>query len=300
VGRRRSNTRKFGWPSDAHRIIYDPRYVFSEGEMALLAALTHDRSLELRLSDVLEPRHSIAPAHSWGGLERMVRERPVTTTIIDLSAVDPRPSCEAALTGLRTLFPHLGLLLVVRRHRDPFTLFRLGRAGIRNLVLLAVEDLNRELSRGLARAGEGGAASLVTRFLSPYLPGREMEVVYLAMDSIHRRWSAEALAGEVGLSRPFLSECLKAHGLPSLGHFLLWARLFHAGHWLEEPGRTGESVSRQLEYSSGSAFRRALRNYTGATPTEVAEGGGLSLVLRAFLSQRGLSAPRSRFRVSVA
>src|ERR671934_141929 len=48
---------------------------------------------------------------------------------------------------------------------------------------------------------------------------------------------------------------------------------------VEEPGRTGESVSRQLEYSSGAAFRRALREYTGATPTHVAERGGLEFVL---------------------
>ena len=41
----------------------------------------------------------------------------------------------------------------------------------------------------------------------------------------------EELAAEVGLSRPHLSQRFKNAGLPSVGHFLLWARLFHAGHW---------------------------------------------------------------------
>jgi len=251
--------------------------------MALLAVLAGDRALEIRLGELLEPRHALALGHSWGGLLRVVRERPVTGAVVDLAAVPSLPSSEGALADLRGQFPHLGLVLLVRKLRDPVRLFRLGRAGIRSLILLSVQDLEAELGRALARAEEESATSLVTRILSPYLPRRELRMAYLAMDSIHRRWSAEDLAREVGLTRPFISERLKAFGLPSLGHFLIWTKLFHAGHWLEEPGRNGESVGRQLEYSSGAAFRRALKHYTGATPTRVREGGGLRLVLRRFL-----------------
>ena len=42
-------------------------------------------------------------------------------------------------------------------------LFRLGRAGIRNLLLLSVDHLERELPRTLARADADGTASLVAR-----------------------------------------------------------------------------------------------------------------------------------------
>ena len=125
-------------------------------------------------------------------------------------------------------------------------------------------------------------------------------MAFQAMDGVHLRWTAESMADSVGLTRPFLSERLKLFGLPSLGHFLLWTRLFHAGHWLEEPGRTGESVGRQLEYSSGAAFRRALKHYTGATPTDIREGGGLALVLRMFALRNDLRAPRPGRRVTVA
>lgn len=230
----------------------------------------------------------------------MVRERPVTGAVVDLDAVPSFPSAEGALAGMRGQFPHLGLVLLLRRHRDPFTLFRLGKAGIANLLLLLLEEPRLELGKCLARATDVGATSHVLRALSPYLSPRELRVAFLAMDSIHLRWSAEELAEEVGLSRPHLSETLKRAGLPSAGHLLLWTRLFHAGHWLEEPGRTGESVGRQLEYSSGAAFRRALKLCTGATPTEVREGGGLRLVLRHFFRRTGLPAPGTRFRVGVA
>lgn len=251
--------------------------------MALFAALAGDRSLEDRLEKLLNPEDALAFGHSWGGLVRVVRERPVTGAVVDLKSVPPVPSPEAALFDLRAQYPHLGLVLLVRELRDPFTLFRLGRAGIRNLILLSTEDLVTDLGKAVARAAEGSATSLVMRYLSPYLPRRELRLAHMAMDSVHHRWSAEDMAQEVGLTRPFLSERMKRFGLPSLGHFLIWTRLFHAGHWLEEPGRTGESVGRQLEYSSGAAFRRALKHYTGETPMGVREGGGLRLVMRCFL-----------------
>jgi AraC-like DNA-binding protein len=266
--------------------------------MALFAVLAGERALEIRLGELLEPRHALALSHSWGGLIRVVRERPVTGAIVDLATVPSFLSSEAALADLRGQFPHLGLVLLVRKLRDPVSLFRLGRAGIRSLILLSVQNLELELGRALARAGEESATSLVTRILSPYLPRRELRMAYLAMDSVHRRWSAEELADEVGLTRPFISERLKAFGLPSLGHFLLWTRLFHAGHWLEEPGRTGESVGRQLEYSSGAAFRRALKHYTGATPTGVREGGGLHLIMRRFLLRPSTAGAGARITVA--
>ncbi|TFH64622.1 MAG: AraC family transcriptional regulator [Gemmatimonadales bacterium] len=261
--------------------------------MALLAVLAGDRPLKLRLTELLEPQHSLASVHSWGGLLRIVRERPATGAIVNLEAIPVYPSSERILAGLRTQFPHLGLVILIQKRRDPFTLFLLGKAGIRHLVLLQVDESKHELAKTLARAGEEGDTSFVVRALSPYLPRRELRIAHLAMDSVHRRWSAEELADEVGLTRPYLSERFRKVGFPSLGHFLLWTKLFHAGHWLEEPGRTGESVGRQLEYSSGAAFRRALKLYTGATPTEVREGGGVHLIWQHFLRRNGLRAPRS-------
>ena len=130
--------------------------------------------------------------------------------------------------------------------------------------------------------------ALVTRALSAYLPSRETLAVRLALRGAQLGWTTGELAARAGLTRAHLSVRLKAAGLPSAGHLLVWAKLLHAGRWLGDPGRTGESVSRQLEYSDGSAFRRALRNYTGATPMGIRDAGGLKPVLDAFLSTCGL------------
>lgn len=257
--------------------------------MALTALFTSDPALIAAPQRLGGEAHPVAVASSWTGFLRLVRERPVTAAVLDASAVVPggQPP-EDALSEFRSLYPNLSLILLSRCHNDPVWLFQLGRAEVRDLILLDIEDLARSGPRALDRASERGATAVVTREMSPYLPGRGLNAVRIAMDGVHRRWSTDAFAAAVGLSRPFLSERLKECGLPSAGHLLIWTRLLHAGFWLEEPGRTGESVSRQLEYSSGAAFRRALKLYTGATPTEVTREGGLSFVLGRLFEACGL------------
>jgi AraC-like DNA-binding protein len=255
--------------------------------MAITALLTRDAALQASLQGAVGGGHRIAATYNWDSLIRLVRERPVTAAALDESALPAERPPEDAIADIEARFPNLGIIVLSNREADPTRLFRLGRAGILNLVLLGVDDLSRALPRALQRAAERSATARVVRAMVPYLPRRELDSVRVAMEGIHNRWSADSFAAEVGLSRAFLSERLKACCLPPVGHLLIWVRLFHAGFWLEEPGRTGQSVSRQLEYSSGAAFRRALKLYTGATPSEVTEHGGLSFVLDRFINTCG-------------
>ncbi len=269
--------------------------------MGFVALLSHDRPVRSQVERSLGPAHALAATPSWPALVRLVRERPVTSALLDLSTLERQGRSESRLHGLRERFPHLPLILLARPNENPVTLFRLGRAGVRDLVLLQVDDLDRELARALVRVGLRGPTAVVTRALARLVPQRELWAVRLAMDGLHHRWRADEFAAQLSLSRPHLSACLQEVGLPSAGHLLTWSKLLHAGHWLEEPGRSGESVSRQLEYSSGAAFRRALRLYAGATPTQIMERGGLNFVLDRFMDACGYSTREARpLRVSVA
>ena len=251
--------------------------------MPFIAAFSTDsHDIEASLREI----HSdfvVARVVSWARLQWLVRERPVAAVILDSAALPSRSHPERDVIEILRRFPSLSAVLLARPGMDGASLFRLGRAGLSGLVLLPQEPLGDSLLRATVRAMSNGVEALVTRALGPWLPRREREAVRFAMDGAQIRWSADDLAAKVGLTRAHLSVRLKTSGLPSVGHLLTWARLLHAGRWLGDPGRSAESVSRQLEYANGATFRRALRSYVGLTPTEVRERGGGAPVLDRFL-----------------
>jgi len=266
--------------------------------MAYVALFTRDRATDHVLTSGLERSHELVKAGTWARLFWLVRERPVTLVVVDGAVLPPRGATRA-LGDLLELFPSVGTLLVTRGALDARTLFELGRAGLEDLVLLSTEGVVCDVGRAAMRALSGGTAAAVTRTVSPALPRRELAAARLALEAPLRGWDTEQLATRVGLSRPHLSVRLRSAGLPSAGKLLTWARMLHAGTWLTDPGRTAESVSRQLGYSSGSAFRRALRNYVGGTPTELIANGGFTAVLESFVEACDLAGP-SRLARSVA
>lgn len=257
--------------------------------MALIALASRDRELVRTVRASLDRRwHDLVQARSWEVLPRQLRERPVSALLLDLALLPPVGP--VAVRALQRGFPGLPLVALARL-KDPRTVFELGQQRIRHLIVMDAEASTLELRRSVVRAGERAAPGLVARWLGGLVDPRGLEVVRASLELTHRCWSADRFARSFGLSRPVLSEHLKGMGLPSVGQLMLWGRLLHAGHWLPDPARSGESVARQLEYANGSVFRRALRSHVGCTPTELAEGGGLGRVLRALIRGQDLPVP---------
>jgi len=259
--------------------------------MAFLSVLSRDAAVEQASSEALGADCAVARAGSWPRLLALVAERPATGVVLDselLKSEGGADRCESALVELATRFPSLWVVLVARPSIDPLTLFRLGRRGIRGLVLARLEDVRLGVVDAIRGAVSTSTESLVASAFSAHFPARETRAVRLALRGAQLGWGADELAIRSGLTRAHMSVRLRAVGLPSAGHLLVWAKLLHAGRWLSDPGRSGESVSRQLDYSSGAAFRRALRNYVGATPGEIRAQGGLAPILVSFGTACGI------------
>jgi AraC-like DNA-binding protein len=252
--------------------------------MALTTVLTRNAAMAQATTVALGEEHALLRVATWTRLAWTLRERAVTCALIDGQALPSRDP-EGALVEMGRLHPSIVLVLMAGEELSTRLLFRLGRAGVEGLVTLPVDGVVRELPTTVRRALARSTASAVMKVISPSLPRRETEALRLCMEGAQRGWGAEDVADRLGLTRPHLSVGLERHGLPSLGHLLVWSRLLHAARWLGEPGRSAESVSRQLGYSSGSAFRRALRNYVDMTPTEVVEAGGFGVVLERFVDE---------------
>ncbi len=219
---------------------------------------------------------------------RLVRERPVSAALVDAGSLCDRDGdpCDLSLSqvdALRRGFPSVGLLVLCRSTVRGELLFRLGSQVTGPMRLFPDSEPVRRLLVEVDRSLEASASRQVLSALLPHVLDREVETVRRMVAGLHLRWSAERFAASNGMTRPALSQRLKGGGLLPVGRLLLWSRLLHAAVWLCEPGRSADSVGRQLEYSTGAAFRRALRVYTGATPTQVIRKGGLPFVLSRFL-----------------
>lgn len=259
--------------------------------MALVSLLTRDADVERAVRRPLAESHVVARTGSWERVIHLLRERPTTLVLLDGACLPPAGSV-ASVVEIRSRFPSVAVVFLARPALDPYELLRLGRAGVDRLLLVRVDDVERSARETVAKGLSHSTDALVTRAVSPYLSQRSLCALRMALEGVQRGWDTGGLAGVMELSRPHLSVCLKGSGLPSAGHLMVWARMLHAGRWLSDPGRTAESVSRQLEYSSGAAFRRALRAYTGVTPSEAVALGGLAFVLDRFLIRCGLVGAR--------
>ena len=256
--------------------------------MSLLTVLTAADTLEARIDGALKSHHDLTRAMTWDGARRLVRERPVSGVVVDSERLVTPTEAESQsatvyLRGIRRDFPSVGLVVVARPDTQGELLFHLGRAGLADLRLIRTEELPFRLNGELNKALRWGAASRVTQALSSRVPRRHLPLLRTTFETLHRQLNADEFARTVGAHRPQLSQSLVASGLPSVGRLLLWGRLLQAALWLVEPGRTAESVSRQLEYSNGAAFRRALRRRLDATPSGVVAAGGLTYALDRFL-----------------
>jgi AraC-like DNA-binding protein len=94
------------------------------------------------------------------------------------------------------------------------------------------------------------------------------------------------LARSAGCSPRTLRRTLQAAGLPTPEQLLAWRRLLHAARLLDD-GRSADSVARSLEFSSGSALRKSLKQVTGLRPRELAARGGLRLLAALLLRRCG-------------
>jgi len=115
--------------------------------MPFLGLLSRDVDVERAVRRPLQERHVVARAGGWDRFVRLLRERPVTVAVLDESSLPAAAGTAGAVAELRSGFPSLPLVLVARPDTDPFSLLRLGRAGVERLILVRVDDLEHPFGR---------------------------------------------------------------------------------------------------------------------------------------------------------
>jgi AraC-like DNA-binding protein len=223
--------------------------------MAFIAALQPNLADRELLAAAVNS-HQVLWSDSWRELQRHVRRHPVSAAVMDLHA-ETRKDGALRVFRFTQRFPLTPL--IVWGDADGRELFRLGKAGAADVIIsrdaddsaLVREIIDRVLSRGVWSALEAR--------LQPIIDPDALDVIRYATDHIAEQVQVPELAQAFEVSISTLERRCERWRIPTPGRLLLWLRVLHGLRWLAEPGRSVESVGQQLGYSSGAAFRRALK-----------------------------------------
>lgn len=265
--------------------------------MSLIAVLQYDPRARARVISALAPEHEALVCSSWDELADALAQHGAEGCVADIYA----PGAPAALPALRRLrlrHPTAAIIVYADFHGRELHLFHLGRLGVNAIVLAGRDDSVSTLQSAVAAALAESAGALVATALRDRIPEPAIRVVRWAVERAQENVRVPDLAAAFGVSPATLNERLRGACLPTAGRILVWAKLFRAARLLEEPGRTVEGVAYRLGYASGAAFRRALKRYTGITPSHLPAKGGIRVVLESFVRRELARAGTRRRRWS--
>ena len=249
--------------------------------MALIAALLPSEE-QRRALGAATSGHDVAWARDWRDLLRLVKARPAVAAVADLHAERGKDGV-LRIYRFSQRFPLTPIL--VWGDLDGRDLFRLGKAGATDVVpgadagnrLLVEEMVTDALADQLADRLDARLRSRIRQ------EGRDL--VRSATARIADGIQVPDLAEKSGISVSTLERRCEQWGLTTPGRLLLWLRILYGLQWLLEPGRSVESVAGQLGYSSGAAFRRAIKATVGGRPTPLRNPDAFEAAVDAFVAE---------------
>lgn len=249
--------------------------------MALIAALLPDPEQRKALNAAADG-HRVTWAADWGDLLRMVKDHPAAAAVADLHAERGKDGV-LRIHRFSQRFPRTPIL--VWGELDGRDLFRLGKAGASDVVP-GRDAANAGLVREVVTRA---VADLLWTRLDRRLRGRITDdgraIIRAATARIAEGVQVTDLADAHGISVSTLERRCEQWGLTTPGRILLWLRILYGLQWLLEPGRSVESVAGQLGYSSGAAFRRAIKATVGGRPTPLRNDVAFEAAMEMFVAE---------------
>jgi AraC-like DNA-binding protein len=246
--------------------------------MTLIAALLPKEADRSALEAAADQRKT-AWARSWRELDQLVKREPVVAAIADLNAEGGK---DGALRVYRFTRRYPRTPLVILGDMDARDLFRVGKAGATDVILAGEVSDEALCAEVIGRVSADPLAGEIDGRIADRVGAAGRALVQAAASGIPEGIQVPDLAAAHDMSVSTLERRCVRWGLPTPGHLLLWLRIVYGLHWLMEPGRSVESVATQLGYSSGAAFRRAIKVTIGGKPTPLRNPAGLEAALTAF------------------
>jgi len=265
---------------------------------ARVAALILGRLDRARLQDAVRGRAILEQVDTVIALEHLVaRSVPRVSAVIAEPFDIHRTPVAPTLARLRAEYPGVALIGYCQPgHKHSGEILAIARAGVHELVFRGIDDAGETFRQTLARASQTSAAREVLNALRPVIAPEAMSIVETTVQYAWPDFGSRALAHVLGMNVKTLVKQCRASGLPSPGALLNWVRLMVVAYLLEAEGRALEHVAAAFGLDSASPLRNLMKRYTGLRSLEVRTGGGLKVVIEAFLREDafGRKEPRPR------
>jgi len=257
------------------------------GLQARVAALVLGRLERARLQDAVRGRAILEHVETVNALESLVaRSVPRVSAVVAEPFDARRVPVAPAIARLRAEYPGIALIgLCQPAHRFSSEIVALVQAGVHELVFRGVDDSSTAFRQTLARASQASAGHQVLDALGKHLTPDAMSIVQICVQYAWPDFSSRALAQVLGINVKTLVKHCRTNGLPSPGALLNWIRLMVVAYLLEAEGRALEHVAGAFGLDSASPLRNLMKRYTGLRSLEVRTGGGLKVVIEAFLRE---------------
>ena len=188
----------------------------------------------------------------------------VDATVVAVDGANPDGALRI-IRQLRAAAPAHAIIAWCELRTSPSRLLLdIAQAGVTELVLRDVDDMQHVLARVLASAMHRSTARQIDDRLGQLIAAPIRPLFRFALEHAHESLGVDEVAATFGVTRRTLRNRLVEQRLPRPRVFLTWCRLLVAGALLDERGRSLDSVAGQLDFPSGHGLGMVLRRYLGS------------------------------------
>jgi len=228
-----------------------------------------------RLAQAVGRRFTFERASTWDAAVQVILRQPIEMAVLDPALEGPEPRTQE-IERFRVLFPSLPIVLYT--HLAPSvapTLLRLGRVGVREVLLARHDDHPQRLSDVLVAEGARAvSAQLIDAFddLLAQCPGDLRWAIETMIREPGEVQSVQQLADRARMDRRTCLRWFARAHLPPPSVMLTVLRMVYAHRLLQDPGYTVEDVAAKLGYSQSRSFAQNVKDVFGRTPSDIRVG----------------------------
>ena len=253
-----------------------------------LYILHSDAVLRERVHRASAERFECITVPGWAVLMEALASAPLTAmAVVDPYAEIPgRKDLSPQLQTLLGRFPSVTILAALEIRPGRFHDLRtLGEWGVSEIIALDRDETTESIARKIRSTQGRLVRSLIGHSLPSFISSRGRAVLGAASEVATRGGQGRDLAQALNLSDRALLRWCERSSLPAPRRLLAWMRILLAAEMLDHPEQTVLGVAHTCGYATDSSLRRAMQEFTGATPSELRETGAFATAADAFLSE---------------